>query len=196
MSDCIAAVTQPEMTDTEVDDDTISLESEYVVDWTDHLTAVVEARLRKYVPRDVVHTAPADPEYCETLTEATVVINGHTVDQVGLALLEPKLAPRADIFTGTLRTAEALNGTRLTLTYRHLGGDDWLYCIQADERHLKGFRNSALADIALEVLAYTPGADWERLLLRTIRVFYKSYAHIEGETLDEDEKARFHHFVA
>jgi hypothetical protein len=131
MSDCIAAVTQPEMTDTEVDDDTISLESEYVVDWTDHLTAVVEARLRKYVPRDVVHTAPADPEYCETLTEATVVINGHTVDQVGLALL-----------------------------------------------------------------AYTPGADWERLLLRTIRVFYKSYAHIEGETLDEDEKARFHHFVA
>lgn len=152
--------------------------------YEDRLSESIQARIRHHVPRNVVHAGEAGNGYCEVLVERPAIVNEIEVDQVGLALIEEGLAPKAQQFSGTL-ASEFMNDQLLELSYRYVAEGEktgFVYTISLDGKWIKGFRHPALARLAFDVILDRAQSEWDGLIRDTI-----DYFHSRGVARGEDK---------
>ena len=165
----------------------------------DRLTAVQQARVRGYLPRHIQHAGQAEPDYCEVLIERPKLVDGSTVDEVSLALVDPELAPKAQVLCGTLET-EFVNGDRLLeLSYHYLNGEEpgFLFTLTLDGKYIKSFRSSALAQLCFRIIA-DHRIDRIQDLVKRVIIIFMTRAERRGETFDtcsEDFVAEVSHDI-
>jgi len=142
--------------------------------YDDHLTEAIQARIKTYVPRHVQHAGEATEDYCEVLTERALLIDGSIVDQVGANLIEPALAPMANVLQGVIESDFIGNDQLFELSYRHISENDasvFIYILSVDGKFIRSFRSAALANLAYQVCLDHKVENLSRIINRVCFIF-------------------------
>ena len=155
--------------------------------YDDHLSELLQQRIKHYVPRAAAYASEATDGYVEVFTERPELINdSFVVDQVGICLVAEELRAKANTLQGTLKSEFVEGNQLLELRYRYSDDSEnagFVYTITIDGRWVKGFRNSALALLAFDVIVDHRADRFEEVLKRVIYLF-----HTRGVQLGEDRR--------